>query len=348
MHKTIALNDNYSTTRNLIKANPETISALVNLSKNPEDKLDTVMFPPEGENRQGEGGLRTEGYFKDRCIFNKNTSKTSSVSNQASAKNDIDKKNKSLKPIVSVVTVVYNCEKHLEETILSVINQTYDSVEYIIIDGGSTDGTLDIIKKYEDKIDYWVSEKDKGIYDAMNKGIKTANGSYLNFMNAGDFYYNNKVLEDIFIKLPLNYFGVLYGNTQVYYSKTFSRNIKHNSKLVFIKGLPFCHQSTFVRTSILKDNLFSLDFKIYSDLYLFGTLFEKNIVFKYIDIYISKYEYNGLSSVKSFKHFKELIVIQRKLHGKIFYSNLLFIFFKAMLKRLLPFPLLKFLIRIKR
>lgn len=92
------------------------------------------------------------------------------------------------KPLISIITAVYNDKKYLEETIMSVINQTYDNVEYIIIDGGSTDETLDIIKKYEDKIDYWVSERDAGIYDAWNKGIKISRGEWIGFLSAGDFY----------------------------------------------------------------------------------------------------------------------------------------------------------------
>jgi glycosyltransferase involved in cell wall biosynthesis len=96
------------------------------------------------------------------------------------------------KPLITIITVVYNGEKHLEQTIKSVINQNYKNIEYIIIDGVSTDGTLDIIKKYEEYIDYWVSEPDEGIYDAMNKGIGLANGEFINFMNADDWFVDTK------------------------------------------------------------------------------------------------------------------------------------------------------------
>ena len=101
------------------------------------------------------------------------------------------------KNIISVITVCYNAKSNLEKTILSVLNQTYSNIEYIIIDGGSTDGTIDIIKRYDDKITYWQSEPDNGIYDAMNKGIQKANGEWINFMNAGDLFASTMILQQM-------------------------------------------------------------------------------------------------------------------------------------------------------
>lgn len=159
MTNIICLDEKYSTTRLVAQEKPEIVN-------NPEDKFETALFLPEGEGRKGEGGLRTKGYFK---------------------------KSYENKPLISIITVVYNGEKYLEETIRSVINQTYDNIEYIIIDGGSTDGTLDIIKKYEDKIDYWVSENDKGIYDAWNKALRVAKGEWISFVGADDFLYPDAI-----------------------------------------------------------------------------------------------------------------------------------------------------------
>ncbi len=100
-------------------------------------------------------------------------------------------------PIITVVTVIFNGESDLEETILSVLEQSYDNIEYIVIDGGSTDGTLAIIRRYEHAIDFWLSEQDRGIYDAMNKGIRLSSGDWLSFMNAGDLYNSRSTVETV-------------------------------------------------------------------------------------------------------------------------------------------------------
>ena len=98
-------------------------------------------------------------------------------------------------PMVTIITAVFNGERFIEQTILSVINQTYGNIEYIVIDGGSTDSTVDIIKKYEKHISYWVSEKDDGISDAFNKGIIASRGTYINFQGDGDGFVANDAVE---------------------------------------------------------------------------------------------------------------------------------------------------------
>ena len=136
----------------------------------------------------------------------------------------ITKQSQENQPLITVVTVVRNGEKTLEETILSVINQTYTNIEYIIVDGASTDGTLDIVRKHEDRIDYWVSEPDKGIYDAMNKGIDLAAGEWINFMNSGDGLYTNEALKKI-----VNDYLLLSNSKKFFYSDYYLKNEIYNS-----------------------------------------------------------------------------------------------------------------------
>lgn len=115
-----------------------------------------------------------------------------------------DKKTREGKPLISIVTPVYNGEKYLEETIQSIIAQTYDNIEYIIIDGKSTDRTMDIIRKYENRIAYWLSEPDKGMYDAIKKGFKVATGEIFAWLNSDDKYYQSavEVIAKTFKKYP--------------------------------------------------------------------------------------------------------------------------------------------------
>ena len=114
---------------------------------------------------------------------------------------------------ISVITVVYNDCLHIEETIKSFISQTWRNKEYIIIDGGSTDGTVDIIKKYEDKIPFWCSEPDDGIYDAMNKGIDKASGDWINILNSGDYYAYPTSLENAINGADTEKADVIFGDS---------------------------------------------------------------------------------------------------------------------------------------
>jgi len=154
-------------------------------------------------------------------------------------------------PKVSVITVVYNAVDLLERTIINILAQTYSHIEYIIIDGGSTDGSLDIIKKYADQIDYWISEADNGLYDAMNKGLKAATGDWVWFINAGDLIYSDDTTARIFDKFGTEG-DIYYGDTMLVdsrYQEIGLRRLRPPKNLTwksFQKGMLVCHQSILV------------------------------------------------------------------------------------------------------
>jgi hypothetical protein len=267
------------------------------------EKFDTYLFLPKSENRKGEGGLRTRGCFKfsyenlimndEFLILNDKNDNEFKIDNSTF---NIQHSTLNKLPLITIITVVYNGEKYLEETIQSVINQTYPNVEYIIIDGGSTDRTIDIIKKYEDKIDYWVSEKDNGIYDAMNKGIDLAQGEWINFMNAGDKFYDNKVLEKIFVN-DNDKFDIIYGNHQVIYPKR-TRIAKAGDVKNLWKGSQFSHQSVFIKSKLHKKKKYNIMNKIGADFEFFYNAFLNQYQFKYFDSIISSVSAGGISDIK--------------------------------------------------
>lgn len=217
---------------------------------------------------------------------------------------------------ISIITVVFNGEKYLEETIQSVISQTYDNIEYIIIDGGSTDGTVGIIKKYEDKIDYWISEEDAGIYDAMNKGIKVFTGDYINFLNAGDSFVNHNVLTNIFI--DHEHHDLIYGAIALKdASNNFLTNVypKKFTKfnLMFWGTSTLCHQAMFVHKDVVINYVLNYRFKgelnWYFDLY-------KNIKnVSIVDFPVVYYILGGTGDVNYKLNIKEAIVVNFKQNG---------------------------------
>lgn len=196
-------------------------------------------------------------------------------------------------PLITVVTVTFNAEKFLEQTINSIVDQDYTNIEYIIIDGKSTDKTVNIIKKYSQYINYWLSEPDKGIYNAMNKAISLASGKYINFMNAGDIFSTkntiSKVIENIDDSVDL-----VYGDHYLINDKN-KTYIKAKAIGDFFKGIPFCHQSLFTKTSILKDNKFNESYSIAADYDFILKSYIKKFKFKYLNFSISNFLEAGLS-----------------------------------------------------
>lgn len=176
-----------------------------------------------------------------------------------------------LQPNFSVITVTFNAEFFLERTILSVLEQTYPQVEYIVVDGASKDGTLAIIERYDKRIRRWISEPDKGLYDAMNKGMKMATGDYLCFLNAGDMFYEPETLQKMVdsIQSQSELPDVLYGHTVlVDESGRFKRmrRLEPPEELnwkSFRQGMLVCHQAFFAKRSIAVD--YDLNFRYSAD-----------------------------------------------------------------------------------
>ena len=200
------------------------------------------------------------------------------------------------KPIITIITVVRNCEETIEETILSVINQNYQNIEYIIIDGMSTDNTLNIIKKYEKRVSHCVSESDKGIYDAMNKGIQLATGDWVNFMNAGDYFFNNSIISLVVSEIIKQNFDIIYGDFIALDNST-------NTKLLvvarsidsIVKGSVFSHQSCFIKSDVLKINNFDLKYKIAADYNQILSLYLSGKIFHHIELPLAIMTIDGLS-----------------------------------------------------
>ncbi len=202
---------------------------------------------------------------------------------------------------LSIITINFNNAVELNKTIESVIKQTATDFEYIVIDGGSTDGSKEIIQKYQDKITYWISEPDKGIYNAMNKGILAAKGEYLQFLNSGDFLANNEVTT-----LMLNKLGeesVLYGNMiKVWPSGRIFKNtsINTNSMLPFYIGSLNHSPSYILKSLFTKYGLYDESLKIVSDWKFFlDSVALGNEPVKYVDIDVTIFDMTGISSTNS-------------------------------------------------
>ena len=238
-----------------------------------------------------DGDISINSYLDDReFILAMKVDNKSGVIEGGLRSKGIHKCDTSDRPLISVITIVFNGSERLEQTIQSVINQNHNNFEYIIIDGGSTDNTVDIIRKYEDRISYWKSEKDNGIYDAMNKGIELAAGQWLSFMNCGDLFYDCQSLNSIPLKPEVDF----------YYSST----ILYNA--MGVTELHVCSQEerAVIHQSIVYNKSLHVDYKYFvhnnltiSDYFFFRKNDSKNWV--KLDLPLSIYNTEGISTTGS-------------------------------------------------
>lgn len=196
------------------------------------------------------------------------------------------------KPKITIITVVFNGADKIEKTLNSVITQNYDDYEYIVVDGESTDETVNIIKKYNDKIDIFISEKDKGISDAFNKGIKMANGEWVGIVNCGDYLLQGdlrKVAEEIAQLQDDERVDILRFQNNMKYTTKNAIRIPTLDYSYFPHKFRVCHMGCYIRTKILKQFLYNEDLKICMDIDLLYRLHAKGISEKYVNTSIGTF-----------------------------------------------------------
>ncbi len=226
-------------------------------------------------------------------------------------------------PLVSIITVVYNGEAYLEQTIRSVLEQTYANIEYIIIDGGSTDGTVDIIKKYEKYIAYWISEKDEGIYDAMNKGIKAASGEIIGLLNADDYYVDSHVLSKVKNAFSASSADVVYGDI---FLKTQTSTVLSKAHIIGLKyklfpyslnwiwaGMIIGHPASFIKKNIYDEiGVYDTRFKISADYDFIFKVINAKKKFYYLPEPLVFFRDGGVSTSNLKQKYKEDKVVRVK------------------------------------
>lgn len=221
------------------------------------------------------------------------------------------------KPVLSVITVVFNNEKDIERTMLSVLNQTYPNIEYIVIDGKSTDKTVEIIQKYQDRLAVFISEKDNGIYEAMNKGLAKASGDYVIFMNSGDEFYEKDTVKTVFASEP---------DADIYYGETemLSPNLenlgqrrhkvpKNFTWRDFKYGMSVSHQAIFIRRKLVEN--YDLQYQLSSDIDWILLAAKKARKIVNVQRYVAKYLVGGQSKKRHLQSLQERFAIMRKHYG---------------------------------
>lgn len=223
---------------------------------------------------------------------------------------------------ISIITICFNEKNRIGKTIESVLSQNFSDFEYLIIDGGSSDGTVEIINQYKNKLDYFISEKDGGIYNAMNKGIEHSTGEYLLFLNGGDYLYNSDVLKNIFssdFKEDIVYGDMVLENSLE--RKSF-KDVVINDQYLFNYYLP--HPASFIKKNLFtKHGYYNEDYKITGDYEFFLRVIKKyKATVKYIFEIVSAYNNDGISSNPKYLKFQ----LQERRRAQKKYFSLVFLF----------------------
>lgn len=221
---------------------------------------------------------------------------------------------------LTIITINFNHKAGLKRTIGSVVNQTFTDYEWIVVDGGSTDGSKELLERYQEHFAWWCSEPDDGVYNAMNKGIKHATGEYINFMNAGDLFASPTILDEILSK-PHNA-DVLYGRMVVGAidgDEYWSNMMKPRLRWFDFYNCTLNHQSTFTkREMFLKHGLFDESYKVYADWRHFAQIIGvEKVTSEYIPLIISIYEGGGISATQAETCKKELARLRQEVYPTI-------------------------------
>lgn len=207
---------------------------------------------------------------------------------------------------LSIITINYNNCDGLRRTIDSVVSQSFDDYEWIVIDGGSTDGSRELIEQYSNRFVFWISEPDNGIYNAMNKGIEKANGEWMLFLNSGDWLYSNDTLKKVFSQ---DYdTDILYGDVMYHWPDQRGMELERkpdNLSLYFFYTDTLCHQATFYKKEIFDTHRYNESFRICSDWALYIQLLTEGYKFQHLPFCISNFAQDGISTHLTPAHLAE-------------------------------------------
>jgi glycosyltransferase involved in cell wall biosynthesis len=257
------------------------------------------------------GGLRTHGLFKKNGAFN----------------GCVCSDKQSVPTLVSVVTAVFNGDRYIRETILSVLDQSYENIEYIIIDGGSTDGTLDILREYDYAIDYWISEPDFGISDAFNKGINLSTGKIIGLINADDWYSPDaiKIIAENHAVYPQH---ILHGNIQFWTDQNTKAYIFYGNDSLLPYRASMNHPTVFVPREIYENvGLYSIKYKMAMDIEWLGRAKKQGVLFFHVGMVLANMRRGGISDHNWLASYLESMKARHELKVPIIYNT--FLFFQA-------------------